>query len=146
MTIYTYCACSYSYANLQKTRERISKKQRNITCNRLRKKAVNTARFSQNSVVLAAVHQIKTRRTTRQFKAENQIYRLSACPKKANFSTINSKLFSHPPAPLPMTMCTPAGCWQGFASRAVSGTWVISLRVCRTFLHNADGICAHGFL
>lgn len=40
MTIYTYCTCSYSYANLQKTRERISKKQRNITCNRLRKKAV----------------------------------------------------------------------------------------------------------
>lgn len=64
-----------------------------------------------------------------QFKAENPIFSLSAYPKKANFSTINSKLFFHPLASLLMAMDTLAGCWQEFHSRAVSGTWVISLRV-----------------
>jgi len=59
-----------------------------------------------------------------KFKAENPTSSLSACPKKANFSTTNSKLFSHPPATLLMAVCTPAGCWQEFHPRLVSGTGV----------------------
>lgn len=119
------------------TRERISKTQRDVTCNRLRENAVSTARLQQNSVGLAAVHQIKTRRSYTAVESRKSNIRSERLAKER--PTFPQLIPSYSPT---FQHCCPwlRALWLAVGKDLLgSGTAVLSLLA-------AAGICACGFL